>query len=244
MTSFFNFISAKSSGLLVLLFCFFVATSQAQHHNRRYFEKNIGFYDDKDVRFGFLLGGGQNSFYLKYSNKFLAGSDTVLAASPKWGYTFPTIGAMVAFKLNDFFFVRTIFQYQFYQRNIEFRLKNGDSQTQIVQSSSLELPVLLKYKSLRRGNVGMYMIAGIKPTFIIGGSRFEATQAFKTNDLDLSVEYGFGFDLYYTYFKLAPEIRFSHGLVNMNASDNNIYNNSLKRITTHNVSLILNFDGY
>ena len=236
-------IAAFSFFALCLLF---VATQPAfsQARRNRYLEKNLGEYNDKPVRFGFLLGLGQNSFSRQYSDKFLSGKDTVTAASPQWGYTFPTIGAMVGFKLNDFFSVRACFQYQYYQRTQEYRFRNGDPVTALIQSSTLETPLLLKYNSLRRGNVGMYMIAGIKPTFVVGGSRTEKTNSFKTNDLDLSVEYGFGFDLYYAYFKLAPEIRFSHGLINMNSSDNNVYNNSLRRLTTHNVSLILNFDGY
>ncbi|MBC8112182.1 MAG: PorT family protein, partial [Verrucomicrobia bacterium] len=69
--------------------------------------------------------------------------------------------------------------------------------------------------------------------------------ALTTENIDFSVEYGFGFDLYYAFFKLSPELRFSHGVSNLLIADSgNIYNRNLSRLTTHNVSFILYFDGY
>jgi hypothetical protein len=60
---------------------------------------------------------------------------------------------------------------------------------------------------------------------------------------DFTVEAGIGFEIYFKYFKFAPEIRFSHGV-------NNIYNrdrtpveiqNSIQSIRRKGISILLNF---
>jgi hypothetical protein len=57
----------------------------------------------------------------------------------------------------------------------------------------------------------------------------------------MSVDYGFGFDLFYEYFKLSPELRFSHGITNMLVKDPNVYSKALDRLSSHTVSFYLYF---
>jgi hypothetical protein len=86
------------------------------------------------------------------------------------------------------------------------------------------------------------MVGGIKPAIEIGSNKKDkGTQDLRTNNVDLSVDYGFGFDLFYEYFKLSPELRFSHGISNMLVKDTNIYSTALQRLSSHTVSFYLYF---
>ncbi len=89
----------------------------------------------------------------------------------------------------------------------------------------------------------MYMVAGFKPSVEIGSNKKEQTNdRLITDNNDLCVEYGFGFDLFYPFVKFAPELRFSHGLRNMLITDNSPYSKGLERLNSHTVSLYLFFE--
>jgi hypothetical protein len=109
----------------------------------------------------------------------------------------------------------------------------------------MDFPLLLKYKSVRRGNYRMYLIGGISPSVRVGGKKDLNTEGDKLtiDDTDLSMEFGFGLDVYYPFFKFSPEIRFSRGLLNNLNSETNFYNKGIDRLTTNSISLFLYFEG-
>ena len=61
---------------------------------------------------------------------------------------------------------------------------------------------------------------------------------------DVSLEIGFGADLFFPLFKLSPEIRYSRGLFNMiNDNSRNEYNLPIDKIIIHNISFFFTFEG-
>ena len=89
----------------------------------------------------------------------------------------------------------------------------------------------------------MYMLAGIKPGLEVGSKKNEIqNDRLRSTTFDFSFEYGFGFDFYYPLFKFSPEIRFSHGIVNLCNADPNAYSQSIKKMYTHTVTLYFNFE--
>jgi hypothetical protein len=116
--------------------------------------------------------------------------------------------------------------------------------TQEVATTQLELPLLLKYQSDRRRNTRVYMIAGLKPSFTV--TQRQNTPAINhllVTGSDLLLEYGVGLDLFYPYFKFAPELRFSHGLRNiLDPRRNDTYSNSLQSLRTNTVTLYFNIE--
>lgn len=107
----------------------------------------------------------------------------------------------------------------------------------------VELPILLKYKSMRRGNVRMYMVGGFTPAIEASGKNdAETTQeSISINRFNLSLDAGIGFDFYFPLFKLSQEIRFSRGIVNMLGSDPSIYNQPLQYVNTNTISVYFIF---
>jgi hypothetical protein len=63
------------------------------------------------------------------------------------------------------------------------------------------------------------------------------------NANDFAIEYGVGVDLFYPFFKFAPELRFSNGLTNLRSPGNNLGAKSLDRVVTNTVTLYLFFEN-
>ncbi len=211
---------------------------------------NLPNYDDKVLHYGFFLALNYSTFRVNHSQSFadsaLSGttSGRILAINPVSIPSFTT-GFILNLKLSQHFDVRILPTVAFYQRYLEFRFKTDSTVRQLQQStfSFVELPILLKYKSKRRHNTRMYALAGIKPGLEVGAKRDEVDNSFlRVNTQDFAVEYGFGAELYYPLFKFAPEIRFSHGLANMMVKDPNPWARSMRRLTTHTVSIYFNFE--
>ena len=79
-------------------------------------------------------------------------------------------------------------------------------------SVPLYLPLYLKYSSERKANFRPYVIGG-GGFWIDWGRNKEKTVLLKP--FDMLVEAGFGCDIYFPFFKLAPELKFSFGFNNM-----------------------------
>ena len=111
------------------------------------------------------------------------------------------------------------------------------------QSSIIELPFVLKYKSSRRGNNRMYMFGGFKTSVEVGGKKKQRTSTqLTTKSLDFSLDYGLGVDIYYELFKLSPEIRFSYGLRNLFVPDTNLFSQNLDGLSTFTTTFFLYFE--
>lgn len=198
----------------------------------------------RPVNFGFYLAGLGTRFATKHTPEFAQRNDPagIVNINPRGSGGFG-VGFYSNFRLSEFFDLRIHTQAAFYEHQLEYTFADGEVESKLVEGSSFEIPILIKYRSKLRGNKGMYMIAGITPSFALSGQK-EERDAVLTASSDLSVEYGFGFDVFFTYFKFAPEIRFSHGLGNvLNKDEVNTFNNPLERLNTHRVSLFLHFGG-
>jgi hypothetical protein len=199
-------------------------------------------YDERSLHYGFFLAGNYTKFNRKYSQAFVNASDTAFAINPAGAPGFG-LGFIASYILSRHFEVRVLPSGAFYERSINYRFNQGTETEQRIESTFLELPLLVKYRSNRRGNVRMYMVGGFKPSLEIGSNRRERSQdRLRTDNVDLTVEYGFGFDLFYSFVKVSPELRFSHGIKNMLISDNSPYSRGLDRLNSHTISLSLFFE--
>jgi len=214
--------------------------------------QNLVAYDDKLLHYGFFLAINRSGFRTNASSFFnqqlldssIKPQAKLYAINPQPSLGFTT-GFIVNVRIFDFLDVRVLPTVSFYQRFVSFRFQTDSVVTELKQStfSFLELPILLKYKSQRRNNTRMYMIAGIKPAIEVGSKKGEIQDdRLRSTTFDLNVEYGFGFDFYYPLFKFSPEIRFSHGFSNLRNVDPNIYAKSIKSMYTHTVAIYFNFE--
>lgn len=216
---------------------------------QRYEYKRIydEFYDDKIVHFGFLFGFGSSQFNVYHSKNFGAGTvaDTAVTIVSPGNFAFQ-VGGLVNFKLNDRFDFKTGINIALYGREVDYRFNNSpDFPAELRESTWLEIPLLLKFKSQRRGNSRMFVDAGVKIGIEANVRKNAASsRRLDTKTGDLSLEYGVGFEQFFKFFKFTPELRFSHGLTNMfvTPTNNNIYARDIQRLNVHTVTLYLMFE--
>ncbi|NVK50296.1 MAG: outer membrane beta-barrel protein, partial [Cyclobacteriaceae bacterium] len=119
----------------------------------------------------------------------------------------------------------------------------ADVNTIINEATMIELPLLLKYRSQRFNNTRTYFIGGASYQFRTKSQDEANLEDLVTTGQDYSIEMGMGFEIYFRFFKFAPEIRFSHGLNNIYQAENTNpdIRDAISSIKRKSVTLYLNF---
>jgi hypothetical protein len=210
--------------------------------------KNLANYDDRWFHPGMYVSFSASRFVIEQSAQYIANKNVTANSiySPSLGVGF--IGDARLGGPESPFILRFAPGVNFLTRKVEFTphgyQKPDSIVTQEVTSTVVQFPILLKYQSDRRRNSRMYMIAGINPVLTASNRRSDPLRnQLRAVDSDLTLEYGVGLDLFYPLFKLAPEIRFSHGLKNLLVPHNDIFSNSLQSISTNSVTLYINIQN-
>ena len=201
-------------------------------------------YESKKLTYGFLIGLHSSAYQIKYSDTFVTPQfDTVYSVQPEWSPGF-SLGFLVNYRLDELWDLRMTPQVSFYEHKLRY-LFTDDTKTeeQLVETTMVEFPILIKFKSERRENMRMYMIGGIKPGIEASGKKDieNVTTTLEVTGANLSLDIGFGLDIYYPLFKFSPELRFSRGMVNVLDNRTNKYGLPLERINTNMVALYLIF---
>ena len=213
--------------------------------------ENLSNYNQRFFRPGLYIAPNFSRFFLEQSDAYLlnAQQGKGIAAnsiiSP--GLAVGFIGDIRLGPASTPFHLRFAPGLSFLTRRVEFSARyptGADTvHTQEVSTTQLELPLLLKYQSNRRRNTRVYMIGGIKPSFAVTQRQnIPNINQLTVDKYDVMLEYGFGLDLFYPYFKFGPELRFSHGLRNILTPRNNTYSNDLQSLRTNTVTLYLNIE--
>jgi len=221
----------RNTGALLLVIMTFQSWGQHSKYTRIFHE----YYDEKPVHFGFLFGFASSNYFMQADQATLGTLDSV--RSPRnFGFQ---IGGLVNYAFDKHWELKSGINIALYEREIQFK---SEANTPLWRESTwLEIPVLLKLRSVRRNNHRMYVLGGLK--LGIEANVKKKSSALSANTTDLSLEYGIGLEQYFQFFKFTPELRFSHGLLNMYVSPSVAGPYSkLNNIRTHSVSLIINFE--
>ncbi len=236
----FNLHWRKISLLFAIILTQLSLFSQTKVYNRRFLEN----YDDKEIHFGFYFGTGFSRLNVKHSEKFLLPADEVISITSPSKFAFK-VGLVVNRYLNKRFDIRTTPGINISSKEIDYELFGKPN---IINSRDLdyfEFPVLLKYKSERRKNSRMYMVAGgnfLVETNIRKGQKNLITKL-PTKTADFCIEYGFGFEQYLEFGKFTGELRFSHGLKNLFLPDaSKSYLDGIEKLKSHTVTVYLFFE--
>ena len=233
----FNLHRYKIVGILVLICC--AITSEAQQ--KRWVQRNNPNYDDKKLTYGFLIGLHTSIYQINYSDAFVSRAmDTVHSVNPEWSSGF-SLGFIVNYRVADLLDLRLTPTVAFYEQKVRYQFTNETFENATVESTMVEFPLLLKYKSERRGNIRMYMIGGAKPAIEATAKKDQTKAELEITGTNLSLEAGFGFDLYYPLFKFSPEIRFSRGIVDVLGNKTNEFGQPLQRMNTNTITVYFLF---
>ena len=214
-------------------FCLFCLVVSAQEYTTK---KKVLYYqhhDDKAIHFGFCLGLNVMDFTIdhslaNYRNDSLLGNVTNLSA----GFQ---IQAVSAARLTDNLELRFLPGVAFGQRELMFYKPDKlHRKPQKLESSYIELPLLLKFKSNRVNNLRGFLVGGFNPRFDLAKTYRPDEDIYLDLKLnDLCYELGGGFDFYFPYFKLSIELRGSWGMFDVlkrRDSPQLEYQNAIKRL--------------
>jgi hypothetical protein len=231
----------KVIGIILVLL---IVSQQGFSQKKRWVNQNNPNYDERKLSYGFLIGLHSTAYQIKYADRFVTPDmDTVYSIEPGWSPGF-SLGFIVNYRITDLLDFRVTPKVAFYEHTLRYRYTDETpAEQKLVETTMVELPLLLKYKSERRGNVRMYMIGGAKPGLEASGKKEveSRTSNLGITGMNLSLEAGFGFDLYYPLFKFSPELRFSRGIVNILENTTNKYGQPLERLNTNTITLYLLF---
>jgi hypothetical protein len=226
---------------------------------------NFSGSDDKLTSYGFFLGTHTASYQLKYSPEFLNPANTannaIHSIFPKYtpGFSLGFIGILRFHDQVNLIFTPKI---GFYEFKVDVNYFDGASATTpgnatgntqpslgyrteelVNEATQVELPLVFKYRSMRFNNTRMYFIGGGSYLFNTKSQEEINLDPIVTAGRDFTVEAGMGFEIYFKYFKFAPEIRFSHGLNNLYLADKNSpeIQDAISSLRRKGISILLNF---
>lgn len=189
--------------------------------------KNLPYYDQRLLHWGFSLGVNAPDITFTHSGN---------EAGEGWWATCPNVnpaffvGLMGDVAITEHLNFRVTPMLYFQERGITFErtvhdgglivndgeqaVANGERQrtTQQLKTTYLEIPASLKISTRRINNYRPYLVAGLQADIDMTREK-ETPIVFRR--FDLGLHFGMGCDIYLPFFKLAPELRFNLGLMDM-----------------------------
>ncbi|MDQ3049787.1 MAG: PorT family protein [Bacteroidota bacterium] len=196
--------------------------------------QNLPNYDRQKIHFGFLLGINTTDFVIRRTPRFnTLDSLYVVESAPQTGFN---LGIIANLRLTDHFDLRFVPDLAFSQRNLEYTFYEAGIPITVlkeIESTFLEFPLDLKFKSNRVNNYRVYVIAGAKYTIdMVSQAKVENQDKdfVKLRKNDYGYQIGLGFDFYLERFKFSPEIKMYHGLRNLLVEDPKVFSTSLESL--------------
>ncbi|HSV89431.1 MAG TPA: outer membrane beta-barrel protein [Bacteroidales bacterium] len=222
--------------------------------------QNLPHYDYRPYHFGFALGVNKMNFAIRP-----VGSDSLrilnalpgnqhgalgsILPRPEYGFH---IGIVSNLRLAPMFDLRFVPTLAFGERFLEYRFLQGNNQSLISQPfevTYIELPLHLKYKSMRMSNVRAYVLGGFKFSIDLSSNQFkdeaEPELIFaRTLRDDLHYELGAGFDFYFYYFKFSVEVKASFGMrdLSLPGEQGRIFYEPIDRLNSKNIMVSFLFE--
>jgi hypothetical protein len=169
---------------------------------------------------------------------------------PSIGFTVGIVGNL---RLGNYFDLRLIPSLAFGERNLEYviwKFKDGLQSpvfiTKNVQSTFIEIPLHLKYKSQRLNNFRAYLMAGPNLRVDLASQAKKEKESseiqLKLMRYDVYGELGVGFDFYFEWFKFGTELKMSYGMLDMLKHEDNIYTNGIEKMQSKMFQLSFTFE--
>ncbi len=214
-----------------------------QHHKLQH----RPYADQRLFHLGFTLGMHTQDLILTQSGFVNENGESWFSEIPQYspGFTVGIIGDMY---LNRFMNLRAIPSLYLGDKSFVFREQStGEEYTTNIRNSYIILPLHLKISADRINNFRPYLLVGGYGSLELASAKNKAV-LLKT--YDTGIEFGVGCDFYLPLFKLAPELKFSFGLVDLLEKDRvdlkeddlHKYANSLSKAVQRMITLSFHFE--
>ncbi|MDD2819893.1 MAG: porin family protein [Flavobacterium sp.] len=170
---------------------------------------NLETWQQQRLYFGFYLGFNSYDFKMDYKT---VGPD--IQVKKTTGFN---VGLVADLKLQEYINLR--FEPGLYYTKRDLYYPNFTTENDAlreVNSTYLHFPLLLKFSSLRTGNVRPYLLGGVSATLNLSSNSKSLDdnleQRFRVKAWTPNYELGFGIDIFSEYFIFSPSIRGVFGL--------------------------------
>lgn len=207
---------------------------------------NMPRYDQKPFHFGFYVGVNTYDFQLRMKedisqvpNFYSIESET----AP--GYS---IGIVSDLRLGHHFNLRFLPSFVSTERTLYIDMDDPFSgrreiEERVIESSLIQAPFELKFKSERIENHRWYVLTGLTYSYDLSSKEnVEDDLLFKLSSSDLSYDFGIGMDIYFQYFKLSPQIKASWGFYDLTVQDGTIPVSGLESTRTRAILFCFTFE--
>lgn len=236
--------------LALLTFLLALALPLAAQRDKRIVQENLPTFDLRPFHFGFLLSYNTSDFFmtLKPTAPF-ADSVLVIDHVKQPGFN---LGIVASLNMTNNLSLRFLPTLSFQDRILKYSFRKADGTTSSfqkpIESTYLEFPLLLKFRSDRINNFAVY---------VIGGGKFGIDMASKkdvNNDIDedivvklkkydYSAEAGAGIDMFLPYFKFGIELKTGIGIPNLVVDDDTRFSRPIQSLRTKTYVLTFTFEG-
>jgi hypothetical protein len=212
--------------------------------------QNLPNFDLHRFHFGFLLSYNTSDFFmtLKPSAPF---TDSVLVIDHVKQPGF-NLGIVASLNMTNNLSLRFLPTLAFEDRILKYTFRKADGKTSSfqkpIESTYLEFPLLLKFRSDRINNFAVYLIGGGKFGIDMASKKdvdntIDEDIVVKLNKYDYSAEVGGGIDMFLPYFKFGIELKTGIGIPNVLVDDGTRFSTPLQSLRTKTYVLTFTFEG-
>lgn len=210
---------------------------------------NLRDFDNHDIHFGFLLAYNSADFYMELKPDYTF-TDSIISIQNfrQPGFNLGIIGS---WNWGSNVSLRLLPDLSFQDRVIKYNVLVNDTSIKTiekrVESTFLNFPINLKFRTNRINNFAAYMIGGYQ-FGIDMASQKDVNNAgenaiVKIKRLDHMYQIGGGFDFFLPYFKFGIELKLSKGFKNLLIQDETKYSAPLDVLRSKMWTLSLTFEG-
>ncbi len=257
--------------LFIFFFCLSLAlTFSVSLNAQRRVLVNKPKYDLDPYHFGFILAGNQMNLTWKPVDDYQSllwlphqGKDLNLpnsayyrileiSAKPVPGFAVGIVGNL---RLGNHLDLRLVPSLAFGERYIDFTVESLSASMfpldtvnvrKSIPSTTVDIPLHLKFRSKRLNNFAAYMLVGAKYSIEMASTKKVSSAnndvPVKVDRNDFAAETGVGFDFYTPYFKFGTELKMSYGFKNILVRDDFMYSQALDRLNNKVFQLSFTFE--
>jgi hypothetical protein len=229
---------------IVFLFLFvFLQFSLLSQGNQE--GNNFRNFKGKNYYFGITLATNSSDYFVKNSDVFLqnteiSGINSIIGPGI-------TVGIIGNLKIGDYFDFRLLPSFSFASKTINY-LSTGGKEILVSQydQTLFEMPFLIRYKSQPYKDVRLFVGTGVKFSHDISSNSNarRAVQVIRVAPSDFSFEMAAGMQIFFPYFILSPEIKYSHGMNNSLIYNSNLLQSTIiDRIQSRTFTISFHFEG-
>lgn len=241
---------SRSTVLLFLLILFIGGPFQQAFAQKRITVENLPNFDLHRFHFGFLLGYNTSDFQVKLDPQSpFRDSLLVLQHLKQPGFN---LGIVASLNMNPYLSLRFIPSLSFQERVLQYQFRKADGSSvyfqKPVESTYLEFPLLLKYRSARINNFAVYLLGGGKFCIDMASQKdvnntLDDEVVVKLAKYDYAAEIGGGADMFLQYFKFGVELKAAFGIPNLLIDDGTRFSRPIDSLRSKAWVLTFTFEG-